>query len=130
MRHLLTGPTSAGLTNEMVSFYHAGGLRRVGSGGGDEHEQIIVHEPRLDELDAWLAECQATGVGIDPKIFSGLYLIRDSLSPSSVPSKSCARSKRRVRTTCHGCRTTCPAYFVGGSFTSGRVLKRSGRSGL
>jgi ADP-ribose pyrophosphatase len=81
IRHLLTGPTSAGMTNEMVSFYHASGLRRVGSGGGDEHEQIIVHQPRLDELDAWLAERQAAGIGIDPKIFSGLYLIRDWLDP-------------------------------------------------
>jgi ADP-ribose pyrophosphatase len=77
MRHLLTGPTSAGMTNEVVSYFHATGLRKVGSGGGDEHEAITVHEAPLDGLDAWIAERQAAGFGIDPKIFTSLWLVRE-----------------------------------------------------
>ena len=75
LRHLGDGPTSAGLTSEIVSFFHATGLHRVGVGGGDEQEAITVHEPPLDELDQWLAARVAAGAAIDPKIFSGLYLI-------------------------------------------------------
>jgi ADP-ribose pyrophosphatase len=80
VRQLMTGPTSAGLTNELVTFFHATGLRRIGSGGGGGDEAITVHQPPLDELDAWLAQRVAEGQAIDPKIFSGLYLIRDWLN--------------------------------------------------
>jgi ADP-ribose pyrophosphatase len=84
MRHLAEGPTSAGLTNEIVSFFHATGLRRVGDGGGDEHEAITVHEPPVDELDQWLAARVAAGAAVDPKIYSGLYLIRRELAQRRV----------------------------------------------
>ena len=74
LKLLLTGPTSAGLTNEMVTYFHATGLRKIGAGGGDEHEAITVHEAPLDELDVWIAEKQAAGLAIDPKIFTSLWL--------------------------------------------------------
>jgi len=79
MRCLADGPTSAGLTSEIVTFFHATGLRRTQTGGGDEHEAITVHEPPLDELHAWLAARAAAGAAIDPKIYAGLYLIRAAL---------------------------------------------------
>jgi ADP-ribose pyrophosphatase len=74
MRLLGGGPPSAGLSNEVVTFFHARGLRRLSRGGGVDHEQIVVHEPPLADLDAWLKQRSADGLMIDPKIFAGLYL--------------------------------------------------------
>ena len=54
MRLLMEGPTSAGLSTEVVSFFEAGGLTKMHAGGGDPHERITVHEPALGELDDWL----------------------------------------------------------------------------
>jgi ADP-ribose pyrophosphatase len=76
MRLLAAGPTSAGLSNEVVTFFHASGLKKLHDGGGDPHEQITVHEPTLDALDAWLQERAAGGTLIDPKIFAGVYLVK------------------------------------------------------
>ncbi len=76
MRLLSAGPTSAGLSSEVVTFFHATGLRKVHDGGGDPHEQITVHEQPLDTLDDWLQKQSVAGTLIDPKIFAGLYLVR------------------------------------------------------
>ena len=78
MRLLTAGPTSAGLSSEVITFFHATGLRKVNAGGGDPHEQITVHERPLDTLDDWLREQAARGTLVDPKIFAGLYLVNAS----------------------------------------------------
>jgi ADP-ribose diphosphatase len=75
MQLLVAGPTSAGLTNEVVTLFHATGLKQVHAGGGDEHEGITVHSPPLDTLDDWLRQRAEEGILIDPKIFAGLYLV-------------------------------------------------------
>lgn len=72
---LTHGPASSGLTSETVSLFRATGLRRVGKGGGIEHEEITVHEVSLDEVDAWLKTKAKTGALIDPKIYAGLYFL-------------------------------------------------------
>jgi len=71
-----SGPPSAGLASEIVTFFHATDLRRVSAGGGHEHEEIVVHAIRLDEVDDWLGEKAAEGLLIDPKVYAGLYLVR------------------------------------------------------
>jgi ADP-ribose pyrophosphatase len=76
MRLLGAGPTSAGLSNEVVTFFYASGLRRLNSGGGVDHEQITVHELPLETLDAWLKKRAGEGLMIDPKIYAGLYLMQ------------------------------------------------------
>ena len=76
MQLLGGGPTSAGLSNEVVTFFHATDLRKIEAGGGVDHEQIIVHEFLLDDLDAWLQKRAAEGLMIDPKIYAGLYLLQ------------------------------------------------------
>ncbi len=68
------GPPSAGLSSEVVSFFRAGGLRRVGPGGGDASEAITLHEVALASLDAWLQERSQAGILVDPKIHAGLRL--------------------------------------------------------
>ena len=67
-------PIAVGVSSEVVTFFHALGLRRVGPGGGDETEEITVHLVPLAELRGWLAERQRAGRLVDPKIFAGLYL--------------------------------------------------------
>ena len=72
---LLVGPTSSGLSNERVAFVRATGLTRVHAGGGDETEDIVVHEIPLDEAPAWLCAKMAEGYEMDPKLWAGLYLL-------------------------------------------------------
>lgn len=72
---VLTGPTSAGMSSEHVTFVRATGLRKVGPGGGDDSEDIVVHlVPRCECAD-WIARRAGEGYAIDPKIYAGLYFI-------------------------------------------------------
>ncbi len=72
---LMECPGSAGMSDEILSFVTARGLRRVGPGGGDDSEDIQVHIIPLNEVDDWLREQQAAGTLMDPKIYSALYLL-------------------------------------------------------
>ncbi len=69
------GPPSAGLSSEVITFFRAHGLRRTGPGGGDAHENIVVHEVAFAEVDAWLAERAREGILVDPKVYAGLYFL-------------------------------------------------------
>lgn len=72
---LMVGPSSSGMSNEMVAFARARGLRRVHAGGGDETEDIIVHEVPLAEAAPWLAAKMREGYSMDAKLWAGLWLI-------------------------------------------------------
>jgi ADP-ribose pyrophosphatase len=72
---LMAGPTSAGMSNEILAFVHARDLVRVEQGGGDETEEITVHEVPRREAAAWLIEKINAGYSIDPKMFAGLYML-------------------------------------------------------
>jgi ADP-ribose pyrophosphatase len=74
VRLLGGGPVSAGLSNEIITFFAADGLKRIHAGGGVDHERIIVHEIRPDDLSAWLKRRASEGLMVDPKIFAGLWL--------------------------------------------------------
>lgn len=69
------GPSSSGMSNEMIAFVRAHGLVKVGHGGGDVTENIVVHEVPRDEAGAWLVARAKDGYSIDPKLFAGLWLI-------------------------------------------------------
>ena len=73
MTLLTSGPTSAGLSTEVVTLFRARQLRRLHPGGGDEHEDIVVHEVPLNQMDAWLEEKRSQGLLVDPKVYAGLY---------------------------------------------------------
>jgi len=75
MRYLFTGPSSPGLTSEVISFYLADGLVKEGPGGGVAGENIIVHEVPREEMDDWLMAQVAAGKSIDPRIYTGLYFL-------------------------------------------------------
>jgi ADP-ribose pyrophosphatase len=72
---LLTGPTSAGMTNERIAFARATGLRKVGAGGGVGSEQIVVHEVPRSEAAAWLMRKGDEGCELDLKLWAGLWLL-------------------------------------------------------
>ena len=69
---LYEGAPSAGLSNEHITIFLAGGLRKVGPGGGDHTEDIVVHEVAGPELPGWLEARRAEGKVIDIKVYLAL----------------------------------------------------------
>jgi len=80
MEEWLTGPPSPGLSSELVTFYRAYGLRRVGPGGGEEGEGVRAHVIPLARLDSWLDGMRTRGVLVDPKVLAGAYLLSRELN--------------------------------------------------
>ena len=79
LKLLMQCPSSAGMTDETISFVLATDLERVGEGGGDDSEDIITHVIHLDEVNAWLSSRQQNGTPLDPKIFAALYWLQNGL---------------------------------------------------
>lgn len=79
---LMTGPTSAGMSTERVAFVLATGLTQVGAGGGDDTENITVHAIPRTQAAAWLKRKLAEGYELDPKLWTGLWLIDHELDGS------------------------------------------------
>lgn len=76
MVKMAVGPSSAGMTDETVTLFRAEGLRKTGAGGGDEHENILVHEIPMAGLLDWLDERQARGTLVDFKVWAAIPLAR------------------------------------------------------
>jgi len=76
MTLVASGTASAGLCDEVITLFRAEELQRVHEGGGDESEEIIVHEIPLDEVEQWLREQMARGKLVDLKVYSALYFAR------------------------------------------------------
>jgi ADP-ribose pyrophosphatase len=70
------GPSSAGLTDEMVTLFLAVGLLKVRELDhfGVGRERIRLHCVRIGEVRDFLAKRQKEGVAVDFKIAAGLYL--------------------------------------------------------
>jgi len=71
-------PSSAGMSDEIISFVLAEDLHRVGPGGGDESESIVVHTVPLSGVDDWLMAQLENGKTLDPKVYSALYWLKCS----------------------------------------------------
>lgn len=76
---LMIGPTSSGASSEKIAFVRATGLTRVGAGGGDDSEDITVHEIPRQRAAAWLVEKMAAGYQLDAKLWAGLWMIEHHL---------------------------------------------------
>jgi len=72
---IMAGPTSAGMSNEILAFVRAHDLTRVNDGGGDATEDIVVHEVPRAEAARWLVRRMADGFSVDPKMFAGMYFL-------------------------------------------------------
>ena len=77
---LHSGPSSAGMSTEMMHFVRALDLRKVGEGGGDDTEDIIVHEVPRKDAGRWLRAMSGKGYSIDPKLFAGLWFLDNAES--------------------------------------------------
>ncbi len=75
-KEVFTGPSSAGLTDEMVTLFIATGLERQATGGGVAGERITVHEIPLGSVDRWLDDRARAGWAIDLRVYTGLYFLR------------------------------------------------------
>ncbi|MHB1272121.1 MAG: NUDIX hydrolase [Rhodanobacter sp.] len=69
------GPSSSGMSSEMIAFVRAWDLHKTGPGGGDATESIVVHEVPRREAGSWLFARAAEGYSIDPKLFAGLWFM-------------------------------------------------------
>jgi len=76
---LMIGPTSSGASSEKIAFVRATGLRRIGHGGGDDSEDITVHEVPRQRAAAWLVEKMQAGYELDAKLWAGLWMIEHHL---------------------------------------------------
>ena len=73
LEELLTGPSTPGMSDEIITIYYASGLKRVGPGGGDGNEDITVHHLPVENSLEWLKAREADGILLDPKIYAGLF---------------------------------------------------------
>lgn len=76
MNIVIDGPSSGGSSADVVTIARAQGLRKVGKGGGVDCEVIEVFEVPLAKIDQWLARKRKAGVAVDPKIYAGLYFLK------------------------------------------------------
>ena len=60
--------SSPGMVAESFSLVRAHGVRKVGEGGGTEHEEIEVHLIAREDIPAFVAERRVAGVAIDVKL--------------------------------------------------------------
>ncbi len=60
--------SSPGMVAESFTLVRATGLCRVGDGGGNEHEDIVVHLIERSAIAIFIAAKRAEGVGIDAKL--------------------------------------------------------------
>ena len=81
---VMVGPTSSGMSNEVIAFVRARRLVRVHAGGGDASEDITVHEVPRNEAPRWLAQKMAEGYSMDPKLWAGLWLLERN--PDGTPA--------------------------------------------
>jgi ADP-ribose pyrophosphatase len=59
---------SPGMLSESFTLVRAHGVRKIGEGGGTEHEDIRVHLVPRAEIPAFIAKSRAEGLGIDVKL--------------------------------------------------------------
>jgi ADP-ribose pyrophosphatase len=60
--------SSPGMVSETFTLVRARGLTKVGAGGGDGHENIIVHRVALDHVSNFIDQKRAEGAMIDVKL--------------------------------------------------------------
>lgn len=73
---IVTGPISSGFSDETMSFFYTDAIVRKHAGGGDETENITVYTAALQGIDYYLEAARQKGMLIDPKIYIGLYHVR------------------------------------------------------
>ena len=60
--------SSPGLLRESFTLVRASGLRKIGEGGGTEHEDINVHLVAREDIPAFVAAWREEGMSVDVKL--------------------------------------------------------------
>jgi ADP-ribose pyrophosphatase len=79
IHEVFTGASSAGLTDECLTFLVATGLHKVAEGGGDESESITVHVVPLANAWQFLQDKLSAGLMVDSRVPTCLYLLEKGL---------------------------------------------------
>ncbi|MCL6729515.1 NUDIX hydrolase [Sphingomonas hankyongi] len=64
---------SPGMLSEGFTLVRAHGVRRIGPGGGDEHEDINVHLVPRPDIPRFVEDKRAAGFGIDVKLLMFMH---------------------------------------------------------
>jgi len=70
---LVSGPSSAGMSNEVITLCLATGLKKRSSGGGVGGEDIMVHEVALSRVTDRVREWMAEGKLVDLKVYAAQH---------------------------------------------------------
>lgn len=92
MEYLAQGPASAASLTDIIHLFLATELKKTGAGGGDETENIKVHEIYVSDVDDWLRQKEREGFWVDPKVYAGLYLLNRRGTEKTKGDKSCQKS--------------------------------------
>jgi ADP-ribose pyrophosphatase len=74
---VMAGPAGSGLSADILTVVRATGLKKVSSGGGDATENITVCEVPLAKVEKWLSRMMRQGYLVDPKVYAGLYFLKN-----------------------------------------------------
>lgn len=75
MEFICEGPPSSGMCSEIITLFKASGLQKITPGGGDETEELIIHEIPVDGIHIWLEEQRLSGKLIDLRIYTALFFV-------------------------------------------------------
>ena len=64
--------SSPGMVAESFTLVRAHGVRKIGDGGGTEHEDITVHLVSRDDIPAFVEQRRAAGSAVDVKLLNFL----------------------------------------------------------
>lgn len=78
-RVLAEGPTSAGMSDEVMTLVMCENARRVGPPEFDGEEQIATHEVALADVARFLAAAQREGKLVDIKVPGAIALAREAI---------------------------------------------------
>ncbi len=76
LEYVAGGPSSAGLTDELLTLFRATGLHKVGEPTPDGNEHLIVHEIPVNEVIEWISAQTHRGALVDLKVYAALYFAR------------------------------------------------------
>ncbi len=74
MHLLIRGPSSSGLTSEIMTFFRADGVEKIAGQPPDAEEKITCHVVPMAGLISWLRAREDEGFLIDYKIYAALYV--------------------------------------------------------
>jgi ADP-ribose pyrophosphatase len=73
MKQVGAGTSSAGICDEVITLFLAGGLKHTQDSHGDGTEHITTHLVPLDNVENWLKSQRRKGKEVDLKVYAALY---------------------------------------------------------